>query len=552
MNHPRTTDIYTLSLHDALPISDTQSTWGRADREIWFERFFNETFRTIDAKFVINTGDLVDSDYHGFLQKHTGQRAFEWQNYSLLLDRAGMNQTNYYDVAGNHDCYDDPGFTWYLDYSVQQKLYYDFTVNLDTGDGLQKYHFIGLHVPEDNGIKYPFALFGYLNETELDWYESVLEKNQDAAVTVAFGHMPAYEVSQGGSRFFQLNKKYGVDLYLTGHGHDNTYQMVDNVMPSYETGKLTDDGNFYRIVAIENNIISTSVQVKDEWPVGVITSPVDHHNVYAQFPDKQIAEVEEIHALAWDPLGVDKVEWRYTKDEDHTDSWSDWAAMTPVSGPYYLASGSRDLADDEDHLIQIKITGGSGEKIEQIEYKSERKMHWGWFYMRPLIIIGVVFIFSTPALKYIARKRGTYPPKREEELVDPKLKRLLFLKMLCIFVLPLTFAPIWADEVVAVFALFYMRASGVYWYANNMLFASPLFLFGILAAAGNLSPRKRYWMSFIVVPLNIACIGFLVYFYAFTVGWLGLLAPGFYAIIGCELLIFRRERELMKSRKPNA
>ena len=91
--------------------------------------------------------------------------------------------------------------------NIITQLFYKFLLQRNR---TKKYHFVGLNVGEDNGIKYPFALFGYLNQTELNWYESRLKANTDADLTISFGHMPAYEILQGGNRFFDLNRIFQI------------------------------------------------------------------------------------------------------------------------------------------------------------------------------------------------------------------------------------------------------------------------------------------------------------------------------------------------------
>jgi predicted phosphodiesterase len=539
-------------------ITDTQSMYQPdkliKDREQWFFDFANETVNTIEPKFVLNTGDLVNSDYHGFFNKHTGQIPYEWNTYNQILTSAGMNKSNYYDVMGNHDVYEDEGFTWYLNGSIQQQLYYDFEFDLSALGTTKNYHFIGLHTPEDHGAKYPFSLFGYLNNSELDWYEKKLIENNDADLTVIFGHHPAYEIAEGGSRFFQLNQKYGVDLYLVGHGHDNNQEMINNEMVSIETAKLSDAKDCYRIMVVDDDIISSSVQTKYQWPVGVISSPSDYQNIYADMTATKITQLDEIHVMTWSPKEIKSVEWRYMKEEDNEDSWSDWNSMTNKGSALYIADidsqTKANLMDGDEHFIQTNITDSSSSKIETIEYKMEKKFMWGWYYGRPLITIGIIFVFiGMPATKAIMRKKEKFRAKRDEEKVDPKIAKLIIIKLCILLFVPLLFAEIWANEVVAIFSTFFWRTSGILWSDTNMFLTAGLVILGIIIPLFNLSPQKRYWMVLIVLPLDIGVIILFLYFYCKVFTLISLLAPGYYLLIGCDMLLYKRELEIINNRR---
>jgi hypothetical protein len=83
-----------------------------------------------------------------------------------------MNETVYMDVIGNHDTYRDPGTSRYLNYSISGEYFKstEFAVRLVFPFG--NYSFLGLPIPQDYGLEYPFSLGGFMNQTELDWLES--------------------------------------------------------------------------------------------------------------------------------------------------------------------------------------------------------------------------------------------------------------------------------------------------------------------------------------------------------------------------------------------
>ncbi len=527
-----------------LQITDTQDVWNNASKVAWFQDFLNYTARVIAPACILNTGDICNDDTQGFFGGDPGQKIAEWQAYAQLLQDTEMNDSYYYDIMGNHDGYSDPGFSHFLTYSMQKQLYYNFSIETPFG----KYLFIGLQTQEDYGIKYPFEFFGHLNQSELDWYEDCLAGNNDANVTITFGHMPAYEIYEGFDRFLSLNRQYGVDLYLVGHGHENSWERVDNRMVSWETAMLGDFTDSYRIFAIDQNGIATSVQSKDKWPVGVITSPVDWRNVYGGYDPNLLAAPGEMHVLAWDPEGIQSVVWRATLQGVAEDSLSAWQPLGAQGGPLYTAAWDSRLANGETHLVQVRIRNNLGqEKVEQIEYQSTPKFAFGWWFTRPLIAIVVAGALATLLpLKYILRRKNHLPPKRDNERVDPQIRRLFIVKLLCVFLVPLTFTAIWPGEIVAIFTLFYWRSSGIFVSAFNWLYSLASWVFGIIFPLLNLSPRRHYVMLLLAMPGSIGAPLFMLSYYTLTLGLISLLAPGFFAGFLCDALIMKREVQIIR------
>jgi hypothetical protein len=111
-----------------LHITDTQALYRDPARIAWFQEFLNNTQRVINPKFIVNTGDLTGEDYGGFFTPFPGPDLSEWQVYDQVLNETGMNASFYYDLNGNHDNYQDINYQYYLNYSMQHKLYYDFTI----------------------------------------------------------------------------------------------------------------------------------------------------------------------------------------------------------------------------------------------------------------------------------------------------------------------------------------------------------------------------------------------------------------------------------------
>lgn len=530
-----------------LHITDTQNMWYNPQRIAWFREFLNSTQKILNPYCIINTGDLVDSDYSGFFKVHNGQRIEEWVTYSSILNETGMNASFYYDVMGNHDRYYDKEASYYRNYSMQKQPYYDFTLNTTRS----QYHFIGLNVPEDHGARYPFGLFGMLNNTELDWYEQKLEAHKGANVQISFGHMPAYEIYEGHDRFFAINRKYGVDLYLTGHGHINDVELVDRKMVSYETGHLSEYENSFRIIAFDNYGLSTSLQSKNGWPMGMITNPVCTDAVYGDYNQTKLVDVNEVHVLAWDPKGIQSVEWRATLEKDDEDTFSAWTPMQWKEGPLYVAPWNSALADGKDHLIQTRIINVDGtEKIEQIEYRSEAKFHFGWWLWRPLMIfLGIFMMLGIPSIKYGLRQMGKIKTKSSYETVDPLQRKYLMVKCASLLIVPLAFMPLIPGEIVGFFGLFIWSAEGIFLNDIAGMAIACAGIFGILIPAANISPKKRYWLLFVSMPLSLLLEALIVVYLIITMGTICLIAPGMYVLMLMDVLIMRRAAQIIKNQR---
>jgi hypothetical protein len=284
-----------------LHITDTQNVWYNEGRKVLFNRLLNETFKTIQPVFIWNTGDLVDSDYDDFMLRNPGQRDDEWWTYRSLLNQNNMNETVYMDVIGNHDTYRDPGTTRYLNYSISGEYFKstEFAVRLNFTWGT--YSFLGLPIPQDYGLEYPFSLGGLMNQTELDWLEANLEAKKNDNLTFTFGHMPPFEVvsclSSRGNTFLGLLNGYDVDYYACGHDHDWSYQDAFG-LPAYETTRFNKEGGAYRLIAVDNDVISTSEQSVSEnpFPVGIITSPADDELVTREESLAKSRNAKAVHA----------------------------------------------------------------------------------------------------------------------------------------------------------------------------------------------------------------------------------------------------------------
>lgn len=538
-----------------IQITDTQSSWmewggnERRDPEDGYTKnvkyFFNETQNTIKPVFIVNTGDLVDSDYHNFFMRNRGQLLDEWSYYNETITERGMNSSYYFDIPGNHDVYRNPFYGYYLNYSMSGSAFGtdQFLVNLNLTWG--NYSFYFLSTPEDHGLEYPFALGGRLGNSEINWLQNKLAANTHSNLSFAFGHHPPFEIfscrASTGQDFIDLLQDYNIKAYFCGHGHMETYQDIYGVA-AVETSKFNYDGGTYRIIAVDEDRLSTVQQIGQNWPVGIITNPIDEKFAIGKYDMQKHMNPQKIRALAWDPLGVTSVEWR-------ADRKSAWISMDEIVGdPLWEANFDDSLIDGKSHLIEIRITGGSGTKIESIIYSASMIYHFGWsqgIYVLTSLFIGLVVVL--PITKYYLSHKGYKGTKRfikkKDDEADKIQSKWILIKFLILLTVPLALAPIYNETIVVIFPFFMISGAGII--INDV----PLLLTAIIGVPGvgfqvlNLSKRKAKWMS-LTTYLSMLVTIVLSLFFILHFGLLGAVLPSYYAIFMLDLKILKRSKQM--------
>ncbi|MFO8017650.1 MAG: metallophosphoesterase [Promethearchaeia archaeon] len=538
-----------------LHVTDTQDIWYDDGKIGQWRQMLNQSYREINPFLIYNTGDLVNSDYENFITgNERDQRIEEWERYNQSLYDSGMNSSIYMDVIGNHDVYGDLGNSYFLNYSMMGKelntLQYGFNRSFSFGD----YAFIGLHTAEDYGIRYPFALFGYLNTQELDWYEQELTRFQDCDRIFLMGHHPPFEIystrSSSGKSFFQLNEEFDVDYYFMGHGHINSFQNV-NGMLAIETEKFSNEGGSYRIVTLDKNQLSTSIERVGQWPQGIITNPPRRDYL----EEETWTDGEHIRVLAWDPEGVNFVEWS-AFTPDGSKQIIDWENLDNISstGPLWEGDFSKleekmaKNSDLESSLIKVRISGKSGENIKEILYSPTQRTPFGWYEAIPLIYISCFSLIGIAIIvTYYLRTRVPRFKKDPEQNVDKQLRNLFLLKCFIFTIIPWTLGGMFVDQVTVVFALFYVNGLGIHFNGTLLIYTGVIFFLAIIWQGFTLSYKKRYLMVGLTV-WNLLFTGFYVVFYILHFPMLSWLSPGLYGMLIIDSLILRRSLNMIKKK----
>ncbi|MEI9476509.1 MAG: Ig-like domain-containing protein [Deltaproteobacteria bacterium] len=273
----------------------------------------------IKPKFVVATGDLTH-DWLSFLEKPN-----DWQHYRDLISSDPVFYEQYYDIPGNHDRYDDPNWIGYGGFARRGNENLNrigqFSWNMDRNG------FVAINTNDRHGwpaeiyqgilpVPQCIADFPEVSNEELDWLSGALSSfrnNQQNRLVFLFGHhsintdpghdsclnsdslwnlpglyddrydgFPNYiPADRGATQLVDKINKRQISVYAYGHTHESKeFWNVD--LPGNRTSSallvntesLGQSGT-YRIFALDNGGISTATAKVNEWPVVLITAPVD-------------------------------------------------------------------------------------------------------------------------------------------------------------------------------------------------------------------------------------------------------------------------------------
>lgn len=348
-----------------IQLSDTQFLWYDADKIAKFYKFLNETFKEITPLFIFHTGDIVNAN------NGLAQDKIEWENYRKALDDNNMNASIYLDIIGNHDAVDNPDFTYFLNYSMIGLSFNTTQYSFNHSFTFGQYAFIGLDTAKDSYNLFEFGFQGFLDSEELDWYENELEKYKEFDKIFVFGHNPSSyppfykiksEVSTSGKDFYELNGEYNVSFYLSGHIHENSFQYSNDLL-TITTSNFDQGGGTYRIVSLDNNKLSTSIEYVGNWPQAIITNPPGEEYLLG---DLNVVE-KKLRVLAWDPKGIDSVKWALY-DVQRNIQLINWKPLVKISIEDPLWETDVNFTYRGNLLIKVKIEGQSGEIVKELRY----------------------------------------------------------------------------------------------------------------------------------------------------------------------------------------
>ena len=366
-------------------ITDTQFVWSTNENIDNFNQLLNATFKEINPLFIYNTGDLVDGN-RGFQQN-----VDEWRLYKKSLEDNNMNSSIYIDLVGNHDVTINPNFNYYLNYSMIGRNFNTLQSSFNKSFSFGNYAFIGLNTAKSSYNLIEFGWYGFLNTTELDWYEEELEKYRNFDRIFVFGHHshnspPPYliisDLSSSGKTFFDINEEYNVFCYLSGHVHGNTYRKDNNLLMITTRNFDHNDGT-YRIISLDHNQLSTSIEYVGKWPQTVITYPSSESSL--------IQGRSKIRVLSWDPLGINSVKWSIHSINNESQI-TNWEPLSNIDPNEPLWEGDLDVHLGGKFLLKIKVEGASGVALKEIIFYSKNDRGFSFLFVFIFIIIVLISI----------------------------------------------------------------------------------------------------------------------------------------------------------------
>jgi hypothetical protein len=339
---------------------------------------------TIDPSFIVVSGDLTDSTNGNLFGYPNGPYQTEWDAYTAIVDPK-VNASIYFDLPGNHDAYSDANFAYYRANSVQGRATGGTQVSWIRTFPWGKYHFLGLNTADNTGapfsLSWPYGDYAGLDETELSFIHDKLLNNQDAALTMIFGHHPLGPTGNSADTYLYYGKDtlvgymqtYGSSLYGYGHTHVSSESFYGWNAPALANDKGAfyfnisalgkDSPNQFAVTAIDCNGISTVTQTVGTWPVVLITTPMDRRlggiiNPFAY--NVTNAASNPIRALVFDPSAVTLVQSRV--------NGGTWQSMASVSENPHLWQGiwNASALPEGEYTLDVQATTSSGVRTDTV------------------------------------------------------------------------------------------------------------------------------------------------------------------------------------------
>ena len=261
----------------------------------------------IQPDLIVNTGDLCDGSISGI--PATGQSEDEWSAYRQVVDDSSMTVDYYVDIPGNHDLYGDPGFSFYLDWSLNGSTLGVTTRSLAMEYSFGKYFIYGCNTAGEEGRI--FVDDHEFSQAELDELQAELTANDDSRLSLVFGHHPPNQPDNA-EQAREIMKEHQA-IYF--HGHSHTYdEYIYSDLLTFQVdslGKATSRN--VAIIAVDNDFVTYEVTDSDDpWPFIVISAPAEYRlksgdpHPYA-YPVGIDCEANPVRALVFDAAEVTAV-----------------------------------------------------------------------------------------------------------------------------------------------------------------------------------------------------------------------------------------------------
>lgn len=338
-------------------------------RETDLLRFCQENLEIIKPEVVLVTGDITDAKFAD--KEGSMQFVNEWKQYDRILRESEvLEKTVWLDTRGNHDAFDVPSLTSNKNYfrmfsakGKQHLLSYRYHHRTSDGDS---FSFISIDACPNPGPKRPFNFFGLVGESEFNNLKNLVEESVDSNHTIFFGHYPTSTIGSPHPGIRQLLSHGAV--YLCGHLHTMA-GMVPNMYALQQLGylelELADwkDSRFYRLFAVDHDIISLVDMNFEQWPVILVTNPKNAlFHVPDQEPTQRIGRSTHIRLLIFSKGPIEGV----SVEVDGVSV----GRVKHVGGPLYVVPWQPMLYAQGLHVIRVSAEDSLGFQNEVSHYFS--------------------------------------------------------------------------------------------------------------------------------------------------------------------------------------
>jgi len=248
------------------------------------EKQAQEILASIKSKapdFVLIPGDLIMGRWYITEANVHNKGNKVYQSWKGRFKRYDLKV---YPAVGDHELGDLPAITNLLQGYLlpEYKRTYRRNFNLPK-NGPEGYKELSYYFVHKNALfitVQTFDIQGWfvelsLSSIQLEWLENVLSSYQNKVDHIFVqGHLPVLEISNGkmssqlaikdgrNSHFWQIMKKYNVDMYFCGEYHISSMQKADNITQIVTNGFVGRTETSYVMISVENGLSYEIMEVK--------------------------------------------------------------------------------------------------------------------------------------------------------------------------------------------------------------------------------------------------------------------------------------------------
>eukprot|EP01080_Neovahlkampfia_damariscottae_P011835 gene11835-5165_t len=302
-----------------MQVSDIHLSWKKNYRKHNFEEVLQQMKNIFKPEFVLMTGDVSDA-YWQMFWVHQVEKEFKDYYTTMQKYNETFNESNWFDVRGNHDNYNGGNFrsmdNFFNKYSYHgKKLAFNHTMSFVHKKSFGNYKFIGFEATPPSTSVMPHNFLGRVNQTVSNSIEElILNEKENMNHTILFGHYPLSVIhSTAQKSLFHTFKEHKVLAYLSGHLHTvigffaylkakipNSHLELE-VADFKQTQKL-------RLLAFDHDIFSFKDFYFNQFPVILVTNPKEAKYLSENEPTYKIGNSTHIRMLIFSEGRINKIQ----------------------------------------------------------------------------------------------------------------------------------------------------------------------------------------------------------------------------------------------------